>query len=105
LANNRAVTVFTISIIFFILTTTLAYYKENGIRTMLDLSTEIENINYEITMLKLENRKIEMERMSLYQKGLHVEAMAREDLGLVKKGEVVYEFIETNGLVNTNQRK
>ncbi len=53
----------------------------------------VSELKKEISEIKTKNKKLRSEIRSLRSDERAIEEIAREDLGLVKKGEVVYEFI------------
>ncbi|MEI6845827.1 MAG: septum formation initiator family protein, partial [Candidatus Firestonebacteria bacterium] len=57
------------------------------------LKIEKTKIEKEIISWEVENRKAEAEIQALRSDLKTVERIAREELGLIKKGEVVYKFI------------
>jgi cell division protein FtsB len=89
-----------LAIIFFLVVTATAYYKENGLDDVGKLHSEITAVKEEIRAFTFDNNQMRMELVSLSQSDDQVEAMAREHLGLVKPGEVVYEFIDADKLAN-----
>lgn len=86
------------SVVFFLLVSATAFYKENGLRDVKKLRSAIENIDGEIASVRGETDRIRLELASLNSDDKHVESIARESLGLVKPGETVYEFIDANEL-------
>lgn len=89
-----------LSIIFFLVVSATAYYKENGLDDVSKLHSEIASIKKEIQEYNFENNRMRLELVSLNTSDDLVEAIAREQLGLVKPGEVVYEFIDADKLTN-----
>ncbi|HEB72438.1 MAG TPA: septum formation initiator family protein [Nitrospirae bacterium] len=89
-----------LSIIFFLVVGATAYYKENGLVDVGKLHMEIASVKSQIKKYYLENNNIRRALVSLNKSDDRVEAIAREQLGLVKPGEVVYEFIDADKLVN-----
>lgn len=89
-----------LAVIFFLVVTATAYYKENGLNDVGKLHSEIAAVKEEIRAFTFDNNRMRMELVSLSQSDDQVEAIAREQLGLVKPGEVVYEFIDADKLAN-----
>lgn len=89
-----------LSILFFLVVSATAYYKENGLGDVGKLNSEIASVKKEIREYSLEINRMRLELVSLNQSDDQVEAIAREQLGLVKPGEVVYEFIDAAKLAN-----
>jgi len=89
-----------LSILFFLVVSATAYYKENGLADVGKLHVEIASVKKEIQEYYFANRRIRQKLVSLNKNDDRVEAIAREQLGLVKPGEVVYEFIDAGKLVS-----
>ena len=87
-----------LSILFFVVASSTAYYKESGLRDVQKLNKAIFSVDQEISTLERDNRRIAIELESLNSDDTYVESIARENLGLVKPGEIVYEFIEIDKL-------
>ena len=71
----------------------LAIFGARGLWQIYRLKAERQKISFSNVALMAENRRIasQVERMRHYKKE-EVERIAREELGLVKKGEIVYQF-------------
>jgi len=87
-----------LAVVYFLLITVTAYHKPNGLKDMWKLTEAIDALDREIAGLKIENERRLRELASLNRDDTYVEAIARENLGLVKPGEVVYEFVEAGDL-------
>jgi cell division protein FtsB len=72
-----------------------ALFGDRGLLELLKVRDEIESLDQEIAMLRAENRRILEEVRSLKTSPLVVERLARENLGLVKPGEIVLLIRET----------
>ena len=72
-----------------------ALFGDRGLLVLLKVRQEIESLDREIAMLRVENQRILEEIHSLKTSPLAVERLARENLGLVKPGEVVLLIMET----------
>ena len=72
-----------------------ALFGDRGLLELLKVRGKIESLDQEIAMLRAENRRILAEVRSLKTSPLAVERLARENLGLVKPGEVVLLIRET----------
>lgn len=66
-----------------------ALFGDRGLLELLKVQEEVESLDREIAMLRAENQRILEEIRSLKTSPLVVERLARENLGLVKPGEVV----------------
>ncbi len=92
-----------VSAIFFCLVTVTSYYKENGLKDVGKLKQAIISVKKEKSDIRLENERIRQELSSLNNSNAYVESIAREQLGLVKPNEVVYEFIDAERLKDTSR--
>lgn len=72
----------------------LTNIKENGIIEVNRLKAELIRLEQKIDNIGDENRKLEDEIYSLKNDTLYIEKIAREELGLVKHGETVFEFVK-----------
>lgn len=81
------------AVVFFAAVVALAFVKENGLRDVANLQSEIAFVDAQAAGLKHENAMMARELASLNSSSAYAEAIARDSLGLVKPGEVVYEFI------------
>lgn len=82
-----------------------------GLIHLIQAKIEKVKIEKEILQLEEENRKATAEIQALRSDLKSVERIAREELGLIKKGEVVYKFIikketenDSSGNRNSNRR-
>ena len=87
-----------LSALYFAALTTASYYKENGFRDIQKLSSAIEEINDTAAQLSEENARYVKELAQINSSDMYVEAIARENMGLVKPGEIVFEFVDIERL-------
>ncbi len=71
----------------------LATFSKGGLLDVLRLERRIETIKADLHGIGAENERLRREVRSLKTDLRYIEKIAREDLGLVKPGELVYEFI------------
>ena len=72
-----------------------ALFGDRGLLELLKVREEVQSLDREIAMLRAENQRILEEIRSLKTSPMVVERLARENLGLVKPGEVVLLIRET----------
>lgn len=72
----------------------IALFRPGGILEVYQLSERVQATKGEISALAEENAEIRGEIETLRGDARTLERIAREELGLVKPGETVYEFIE-----------
>jgi len=96
--RNKPRALLSLAAVFFCLVTATAYYKQNGLKDLARLRAAIGQANGEMRAIRAENDRIRQELASLNYSDEYVEAIARDSLGLVRPGEVVYEFIDAETL-------
>lgn len=62
-----------------------------------------KNVQYEheVRRLKREQSRLEREKRLLVEDPVYIEKVAREKLGLIKEGEVVYKIMPANAVTTT----
>ncbi|MDH5637044.1 MAG: septum formation initiator family protein [Nitrospinota bacterium] len=98
--SNRGSAALGMSILFFGIMASAAYYKDNGLYDVGRLHQEIGAIQQQRLRLSQENARIHDELDNLKFGEFIVESIAREELGLVRPNEVVYEFIDAKTLAD-----
>jgi cell division protein FtsB len=88
-----------ISALFALIVSTISYYRENGYADNQELQAAIADLEAKVEAVKEDNRRLAKERVSLVGDDHEIEAIARQDLGLVRPDEVVYEFIDRDKLI------
>ncbi len=83
-----------VSLSFFIFIVIAAIIRDDGIIKVYHLNKKVELLKNNISKLKKENEKLNTEVYALKNDSSYIEKIAREDLGLVKPGEVVFEFVD-----------
>lgn len=87
------------SVLFALLVCASAWYKENGLADVITLNQAIARLQAQGDDLEQENHRLKEELTRLAARDdWFVERVAREDLGLVRPGEVVYEFVDESKL-------
>ena len=64
--------------------------------TMQDLRTRNIELQQQIDRLKIENKQLAQEKHLLEDDPVYLERVAREKMGIVKEGEVVYRLMPEN---------
>lgn len=90
--------VLVLSLLYFVCLSAASYYKENGFRDIQRLSAAIEDVSQTTAQIADENVRYSKELAQLSASDMYVEAIARENLGLVKPGELVFEFVDVEKL-------
>jgi cell division protein FtsB len=68
------------------------FFGEKGLLQVYRLRRELKEIERVNTELRQENERLRAEIGNLRTNKKYIEELARRDLGLVKKGEIVYQF-------------
>ncbi len=69
-------------------------FGETGLIHLAKLRKELREIKQENTKLRQENEKLRAQAQALSSDLKYIEKIAREELGMVKKDEQVYQFKE-----------
>ncbi|OGV98929.1 MAG: hypothetical protein A3I04_02120 [Nitrospinae bacterium RIFCSPLOWO2_02_FULL_39_110] len=85
-----------ISLSFFIFLVIAAIFRDDGIIKIHQLNKKLDLLEWDIINMKKGNDRIKSEIHTLKRDPSYVEKIAREDLGLVKPGEIVFEFVKDN---------
>ena len=70
----------------------LTFFGEKGILHMMHLQKELSKIQQDNRQIEMENQKLKEEVRRLKVEKRYIEEIARKELGMVKEGEVVYQF-------------
>jgi len=70
----------------------LTFFGEKGILHLLRLQKELVRIKEKNTKLEVENQKLKEEVKRLQTDKRYIEEIARKELGMVKEGEIIYQF-------------
>ncbi len=73
------------------------FFGEMGQVNASKIHTVYEKVQAEVVSLELANKQLANRIEALKHDDASIEALARERLGLVKPGELIYEFFETEG--------
>jgi cell division protein FtsL len=83
---------FLLILISFLILGFLTFFGEKGILHLLRLQRELNQIKERSAMIQEENQKLKEEVRRLQQEKRYIEEIARKELGMVKEGEIIYEF-------------
>jgi cell division protein FtsL len=70
----------------------LTFFGEKGILHLLRLRKEVVRIKEKNIKLEEENQKLKEEVKRLQSDKRYIEEIARKELGMVKEGEIIYQF-------------
>lgn len=77
---------------FFLILGLITFFGENGILHLLRLKKEMGGIKEANLQLVKENEELKEEVRKLKQEKKYIEEIARKELGMVKEGEIIYQF-------------
>jgi len=87
----------------------LTFFGEKGILHLLHLQKELSQIKERNAKFQEENQKLKEEVRRLQREKRYIEEIARKELGMVKEGEIIYQFdlpkTERNKPNNTNENE
>jgi len=69
-----------------------AFFGDKGILHLLRMEKELVRIREMNTKVEEENRKLRGEVTRLQHEKRYIEEIARKELGMVKEGEIIYQF-------------
>ncbi|MEW6377866.1 MAG: septum formation initiator family protein [Thermodesulfobacteriota bacterium] len=70
----------------------LTFFGDKGILHLLRLQKDLARIKEMNAKVEEENRKLKEEVKRLRHEKRYIEEIARKELGLVKEGEIIYQF-------------
>ena len=70
----------------------LTFFGEKGIFNLLRLRKEVVRIKEKNSQLEGENQRLKEEIKRLQSDRRYIEEIARKELGMVKEGEIIYQF-------------
>ena len=79
---------------FFLLLSLLAVAGERGFFEVYKFSHHLERLESRMRTLEEENRRLRMEANGLRSDPYQVEKLAREELGLVRPDEIIFEIVD-----------
>jgi cell division protein FtsB len=74
----------------------VTFFGEKGILHLLQLKKEYSRIKESNLQLEKENEVLKEEVRKLKQEKKYIEEIARKELGMVKEGEIIYQFEPSN---------
>ncbi len=79
-------------LIFLLILGIVTFFGEKGIFNLLRIQKEVARIKEKNTKLEEENQKLREEVKRLQTDRRYIEEIARKELGMVKEGEIIYQF-------------
>ena len=79
-------------------------FSDRGLPELQNARTRVADLRANITRLESENARLRAEIESVKKSSYAIERIAREDLGMSKKGETVYMFPATSSRATAHSR-
>jgi len=83
----------------------LTFFGDKGILHLFRLQKELARIKEMNLKMEEENRRLREEMKRLQNEKRYIEEIARKELGLVKEGEIIYQFDSSNDKKQNNKAK
>ena len=84
--------IFILIIIFLLILGSLTFFGEKGILNLLRLRMEMVRVKEKNSQLEGENQRLREEIKRLQSDKRYIEEIARKELGMIKEGEIIYQF-------------
>ena len=94
LTNTRLSALLLLSSLILLSLMALTVWGERGLLAMWNKQREVAELAQEIEAIERENARLSHEIQQLRDDMHHIETIAREELGLVKADELVFEFVD-----------
>lgn len=88
----RKKSLFFFILVIFLLFGFFTFFGDKGILHLLKLKKELARLKEVNAKVEEENRKLKEEVRRLQHEKQYIEEIARKELGLVKEGEMIYQF-------------
>ena len=79
-------------LVFFLVLGLLTFWGDKGILHLFRLQKELVRIKEANRTVEEENRKLKEEVRRLQNEKRYIEEIARKELGMMKEGEILYQF-------------
>jgi cell division protein FtsL len=79
-------------LLLFLILGIFTFFGDKGILHLLRLQKELDRVKEVNAKIEDENRKLKEEVRCLQDEKRYIEEIARKELGLVKEGEIIYQF-------------
>ena len=81
-----------LALFLFLILGFFAFFGDKGVLHLLRLQRELVRIKEVNVKIEEENRKLREEVRRLQHEKRYIEEIARKELGMVKEGEIIYQF-------------
>jgi cell division protein FtsB len=83
---------FLLMVFLFFILGLVTFFGDKGILYLLRLRKDLARIQEANIKMEAENRKLREEVRRLQHEKRYIEEIARKELGMVKEGEIIYQF-------------
>ena len=83
---------FLVILILFLILGLFTFFGDKGILHLVRLQKDLARIKETNTKMEEENRRLQEEVRRLQNEKRYIEEIARKELGMVKEGEIIYQF-------------
>ena len=97
--------IFLFILFLFLILGLLTFFGDKGILHLLRLPKEVARIKEMSIKTEVENRKLKEEVRWLQHEKRYIEEIARKELGMVKEGEIIYQFDSPNDKKQNSKNK
>ena len=84
--------IFLFILILFLILGLFTFFGDKGILHLVRLQKDLARIKETNTKMEEENRRLQEEVRRLQNEKRYIEEIARKELGMVKEGEIIYQF-------------
>jgi cell division protein FtsB len=81
-----------LALVFSVILGLLTFFGDKGVLNLLRLQKELGRIKEDNRKFEEENQKLREEVRRLQNEKRYIEEIARKELGMVKEGEIIYQF-------------
>jgi cell division protein FtsB len=83
---------FLVILILFLILGLFTFFGDKGILHLVRLQKDLARIKETNNKMEEENRRLQEEVRRLQNEKRYIEEIARKELGMVKEGEIIYQF-------------
>ncbi|GMT42600.1 MAG: hypothetical protein IEMM0002_1011 [bacterium] len=93
---SRAGQLFLLTLVFAVAVGAASWFKDGGIRDLISKDKSLERRRHDVENLESENNLLRAKILSIQSDSYLIEKFAREKLHLVKDGETIFRFYESD---------
>jgi cell division protein FtsB len=97
--------IFFLVLFLFLILAFFTFFGDKGILHLLRFQKELARIKEVNVKIEEENKKLKEEVNRLRYEKRYIEEIARKELGMIKEGEVIYQFDSPNDKKNSKDKK